>query len=165
MNDFNQLMQEVKREMKAVKIPVSSHISPDVKINTRAKKRFGCCIQKGSYFTIELSDRLLNAPEKSCRQTLAHELIHTCPGCYNHGEKFLYYAAIMNRTYGYSIKRTNSGEELGLKEQPREKNIKYILQCEKCGNFIMRERYSNVIKYPSRYRCRCGGKLLSVTTK
>ena len=156
MNDFDRLLAEVYEQAKNAKIPVSRNISPKVLLNSRATKRFGQCILKNGIYTIELSQRLKNAPEKSCRQTIAHELIHTCKGCNNHGKTFLYYAEIMNRQYGYNIKRTNSCEELGVEDIS---NVRYILVCEKCGAEIKRSRCSNVVANPLRYKCICGGKL------
>ena len=159
MNDFNALLQTVIAEAKAIRIPISDLIQPDILVNRRAKKRFGQCILKNGVYTIELSERLCNAPEKSCKQTIAHELIHTCKGCDNHGNLFMQYADRMNRHYGYHIKSTNSCEEMGIPQEPAEKNVRYILLCRKCGIQIRRERYSAVVAYPSRYHCRCGGAL------
>ena len=101
MNNFDELLQLVIKEAKAVNIPIANRISDKVIVNKRAAKRFGRCIKTGNDHVIELSAMLLDAPELSCKQTIAHELIHTCPGCMNHGEKFRYYADIMNRKYGY----------------------------------------------------------------
>lgn len=159
MNDFNTLLKTVTAEAKAINIPVSDNVQPEVLVNRRAKKRFGQCIFKNGVYTIELSERLLDAPEQSCKQTLAHELIHTCKGCGNHGKLFAEYAARMNRYYGYHIKRTNSCEEMGIIQELPEKTVRYILLCEKCGVQIKRERYSGAVADPSRYRCRCGGTL------
>ncbi len=159
MNDFDRLMQEVRTEMKRLKIPVSPNIDPVVRVNRRAKTRFGMCIRVKDRFTIELSEVLLEAPERSCRQTLAHELIHTCRGCQNHGKTFIRYAEKMNRAYGYDIKRCHSPEEMGLTAESIAKKVNYIVRCTKCGTEIQRTRYSSVIADPSRYRCRCGGQL------
>ncbi len=159
MNDFDKLLKVVAAEAKAAGVPISSKVVPHVAVNTRAKKRFGQCILTNGIYTIELSGRLLDAPEKSCRQTIAHELIHTCRGCGNHGKSFQKYAAVMNRMYGYSIKTTNSCEEMGIAEEQSVSAAKYIIQCQSCGALIKRIRYSNAVADPSKYRCRCGGKL------
>ncbi len=159
MNDFDSLLEAVMEEATAAGIPVSDHIQPHVLVNRRAKKRFGQCIFKDGTYTIELSVRLLEAPKHSCKQTIAHELIHTCQGCGNHGALFLHYAEILNRRFGYHIKRTNSCEEMGIAPRADAKNVHYILLCEQCGKQIQRERYSPAVANPSRYRCRCGGRL------
>lgn len=156
MNDFDLLLSKVIKQARDIKIPVSKNIVPAVKVNSRAVKRFGQCIFKDGVYTIELSEKLKTAPEKSCCQTIAHEILHTCKGCGNHGKIFRYYADIMNRTYGYAIKRTNSCEELGITDNTV---VKYILMCEKCGAEIKRTRCTKVVERPSMYLCRCGGKL------
>lgn len=160
-NDFDHLLRVVMQQAALVKIPYSAAIDPHVRINTRAKKRFGLCICKDGSYTIELSAMLLNAPEKSCCQTLAHELIHTCRGCNNHGDLFRHYAAVMNDAYGYHIKRTNSPQELGIASEyaDEQKAAAYLVKCLTCGKEYSRQRLCAVISHPSRYRCRCGGRL------
>ncbi len=158
-NDFDKLLQLVKEQAIAAGIPVSENTDPHVKINTRAKTRFGQCIKRNGRYTIELSSILLTAPELSCRQTIAHELIHTCPDCGDHGAVFKKYADILNRRYGYSISRTNTAQEMGVTVEKRERPINYILECQKCGQRITRSKFSSAIAHPERYRCRCGGTL------
>ncbi len=158
-NDFDKLLKAVIQQAAAAGIPVSNKIDPHIRVNTRAKTRFGMCIKRQEGFLIELSAILLDAPEIACCQTIAHELIHTCPKCGNHGTVFKKYADIMNRKYGYNIKRTNSAEEMGVVNEPRERAVNYIVECQKCGAQIKRMKLSAVISNPSRYTCVCGGKL------
>ena len=160
MNDINTLLKEVITEARALKIPVSRLISPEVVINTRAKMRLGCCRKKGLGWVIEISDKLLTADPKIIKDTLAHEILHTCRGCQNHQQKWKDYAAMMNNAYGYEIKRTGKIEELGT---THEKIARYALKCEKCGAVLTRTRRSNVIDHPERYRCKCGGALKPIS--
>lgn len=160
-NDFDKLLALVIRQAQAVHIPIAAQIDAHVAVNTRAKKRFGQCIFYQGRYTIELSSMMLYAPEKSCCQTLAHELIHTCPGCQNHGPLFQQYAAVMNRQYGYHIQRTNTPEELGLPPalSHAPAAAPYLLQCCQCGKQFPRSRYSAPVRSPARYHCPCGGRL------
>ena len=87
MNDCDKLMREVAEQARALGIPISGNIKPQVLLNRRAVNRFGCCRRQGGAYVIELSTRIVEGPEKSCRETLAHELLHTCPGCHNHGAR------------------------------------------------------------------------------
>ena len=155
-DDVNTRLARVIAQARAVKIPVSSNISPVVVLNSRATGRFGCCIRKNGGFTIELSSRMLGAEEKAVMQTLAHEVLHTCYGCSNHGARWKGYAARMNAAYGYEIARTDSCEKLGV---PDTKKVRYLLVCTKCGAQIRRSRRSPLVDHPERYRCRCGGAL------
>lgn len=158
MNNFDVLLIKVKSQAKKIGIPISDKIDSHIIINTRAKTRYGRCIKKGDSFTIEISSILLDAPEMSCRQTIAHELIHTCPGCMDHGDKFRYYASKMNNAYGYHISRTNSAEEMGVSDR-RKADAKYVITCRKCGKEFTRTKRSALVDNPSGYRCKCGGEL------
>ena len=81
------LLAQVIAQARALGIPVSGRIDPHVRLNARAKKRFGCCIGSvKSGFVIELAAALPAAGRQTCLQTLAHEVLHTCTGC---GKSFL----------------------------------------------------------------------------
>lgn len=154
--DIDALLARVIGQARALRIPVSAEISPNVILNSRATGRFGCCVRKNGRFTIELSSRMLGAEEKAVMHTLAHEVLHTCWGCSNHGPRWKGYAARMNAAYGYEIARTDSCEKLGV---PDTSKVRYVLVCPKCGARITRSRRSRLVDHPECYRCRCGGKL------
>ena len=150
------LLARAVEQARALGIPVSARISPRVAVNRRAVTRFGCCIRRGGEYVIELSERLLEAEERACMQTLAHEVLHTCPGCRNHGALWKEYAARMNGAYGYAISRTGTCEALGVADV---RPVRYRLVCERCGQEFCRSRRSPLVDHPERYRCRCGGVL------
>ena len=156
MNEFDALLARAVEQARALGIPVSARISPRVAVNRRAVTRFGCCIRRGGEYVIELSERLLEAEERACMQTLAHEVLHTCPGCRNHGALWKEYAARMNGAYGYAISRTGTCEALGVADV---RPVRYRLVCERCGQECCRSRRSPLVDHPERYRCRCGGVL------
>ena len=157
MHDADALLARVVAQARALNIPVSSHILPQVRINRRAVTRFGCCIhQRDGSCLIELSARLLEASEQACLQTLAHEVLHTCPGCRNHGARWKEYARRMNEAYGYAISRTGSCEALGVADT---RPVRHLVVCTRCGMEFPRSRRSPLVDHPERYRCRCGGAL------
>ena len=156
MNDFDALLVRVADQARALGIPVSERICPHVAVNRRAVGRFGCCVKAGQGYRIELSARLLEAGEEACLQTLAHEVLHTCPGCRDHGKLWKSYAARMNAAYGYTIARTSTCEELGVEDT---RKIRYRLVCGRCGREFLRTRRSPLVDHPERYRCTCGGKI------
>ena len=160
------LLKRVISEAKASGIPVSRRISTEVCSNARAKKRFAACRKKGRDFYIEINERLLSGeiPEEKIREILAHEVIHTCRGCFDHGEKWKTYARIMKEDWGYEIKRTAKFNELGLEEPETKEPVRYIIRCEKCGKEIGRRRKSRLVTHTQDYRCLCGGKLRLVTS-
>jgi predicted RNA-binding Zn-ribbon protein involved in translation (DUF1610 family) len=157
--DYNKLLQEVIAEAKRVNIPVSDSINPYVKINTRAKGRFGMCKKNTkafNTFNIEIASFMDQASIKDIKETLAHEVLHTCPNCLNHQLQWKIYANKMNKEYGYNIKRSSSSADMGI-TIPIKRN--YVLVCKGCGQEIIKERMCKVVKYPERFRCKCGGKL------
>ena len=133
-------------------IPIADEIH--LKINTRAKRRWGLCryISRGVY-EIEISDRLLNddVSEEATFNTMIHELIHTCPDCMNHGKEWKKWADVINRNTNYTIKRTTSCEEKGFKEV--KKSYKYEVKCRDCGAKWHYNRAGNVIKNIRNCKC------------
>ena len=160
--DVNKILREVIKEAQAINIPVPTNINEQVYVNPRPKRRFGCCNTKGGKHNIEVSEFLLKGHTSKVREVLAHEVLHTCKGCRDHGERWKSYADKMNKAYGYNIKRVSSFEEMGLEEIPRpnkEDTIKYIIKCNKCGKEYPRQRFTCVMQKIDAYRCQCGGKL------
>lgn len=154
--ELDGLLAAVISEAKRAGIPVSRRICPTVKLNRRAKTRFGCCRTQGGIHTIELAAPLLAAEEGAVRQVLAHEVLHTCPGCADHGPRWKGWAARMNALYGYRISRTDSHEGLGIAD---DRPVRYLVVCRNCGKEIPRMKRSPLVDHPERYRCRCGGTL------
>ena len=153
----DKLLARVIAQARAIKIPVSDRVCPQVRLNRRARTRFGCCIRKDGAYMIELSARLAReGTEDAILQVLAHEVLHTCYGCSNHGKRWKSYAAKMNATYGYHISRTDKFEDFGLED---DRPVRYWVVCTRCGRRIPRMKRSPLIDHPERYRCQCGGTL------
>lgn len=161
----------------------------DIKLTTRASKRYGCCKQEDpdkSYkivtkrgrqkiikyekfqkHHIEVSNWVMKLNDDIIKNTIMHELIHCIPFCNNHGSEFKKYAHYINQRLGYhittkgNIKEDYEASQLEYKE---ENNYKYKIMCQNCGQIIYRKRWnSNLIK---RYRCgKCKGKLKLVEVK
>lgn len=157
MNDFNELLMTVINMAADLKIPISDRIDPNVKINHRAVGRFGLCKKIGNGYEIELTYRLIDASRTACINVLAHEVLHTCPGCMNHQKKWKKYAYMMNEKYSLNITNTDTCAALGVEDIAR---IKYVITCDKCGAVIKRQKASKLVSHPERYRCRCGGKFI-----
>ena len=144
-------------QAKTLKIPVSANICPQVRLNRRAKTRFGCCIRRNGAYTIELSAQLAEeGSDDAVLQVLAHEVLHTCYGCSNHCARWRGYAQRMNRAYGYHISRTDNFEDLGIED---DRPVRYWVVCARCGRKIPRMKRSPLVDHPERYRCKCGGTL------
>lgn len=158
--DLNKNLQRIISEAQAQGIPVPENILPEIRVNKRPKKRFGCCRRENGTFTIEISEFILVCKDEAICNVIAHEVLHTCRGCYDHGKLWKEYAARMNHAYGYRIKRTSTFGEMGLPEPGKSSSdIKYIIKCRKCGREYPRRRSTQVIKEIDSYRCSCGGRL------
>lgn len=144
-------------QARAVKIPVSREIEPHVRLNRRARTRFGCCVRRDGRYAIELSAQLAEqGGEGAILQVLAHEVLHTCYGCSNHGQRWRGYAQRMNDAYGYHIRRTDNYGELGIED---DRPVRYWVVCAQCGRRFPRMKRSPLVDHPERYRCACGGVL------
>lgn len=158
--NIDELLQEGIKQVLKVNIKPGK-IDPKVKINSRAKRRFGQCrkVPYGEYdYEIEINEALLKATKEKIMNTLVHEILHTCKGCMNHGKTWKAYAHEMNVKYGYDISTTTSYEAIGI-ERPA---FKYTIECQGCGTLIGRQQRSKLVKQPYLYRCKCGGKLALV---
>ncbi len=129
-------------------------------VNTRATSRWGHCRQLDpDCYEISISSRLLqdDVDTQAVKDTIMHELLHTVKGTKGHTGLWLQLATQVNqRLPGYSIKRTTSYEEKGI--QPAE--ARYILRCSHCGVLFRRQRMSDLVRTPQKYRCgACGHPL------
>lgn len=152
---FNECIEEVE----AIKIPIASNIK--ISINKRFVKRWGQCqrLSKDNYL-IEISEKLVRetTPINSLKETIIHELLHTCNDCMNHGVIWKFYADKVNRCYTqYTISRTSTSEKLGVEELDEDYN--YILQCTDCQHKFKYKRWSRVIANYDSCNCGCGGSL------
>ena len=140
-----------------------------VEINTRAKSRWGQAkYEKYSYdwnkckYSINISSVLLDehTPDYGLEETLIHEILHTCENCMDHKKTWNKYVDIMNKKYGYHIKRTDSPEDKGIDSKSEfylKSAYKYRLTCKQCGKVYYRNRLDYDVKY---YSCnKCKGKL------
>lgn len=154
------LLMQVISQARSLSIPVSRNIDPHAAVNARARTRFGCCRRVDGRYTIEVSSALLETEEAFIKQVLAHEILHTCPGCADHGRRWQHWAALMNNVFGYDIRRTHTPQALGLEDT---RPVRYLVVCRQCGRAIPRMKRSSLVEHPERYRCKCGGTLFVTT--
>ncbi len=143
-------------------VRIGIHVPPGIRycVNTRAKKRLGLCrrFADGSY-EIQVSDVFASdKDDEAIKRVLIHELLHTLPGCMNHGKRWGYYARKVNASYPYEVARC-SPVPPGMQPLPT-KAPRYRIVCSGCGAEIFRQKASRLVREPFRYRCgRCGGRL------
>ena len=125
---LHELYERAQRELDEINIPYSKKINKILTINKRATAKYGSCKKVSNSYQILVTQVLLGATEDGIMNTLIHELLHTCPGCMNHGDNWKNYAYIVNKKLGYNIQRTTAREEKGLEKRVIERN--YIITCE-----------------------------------
>lgn len=103
--------------MKELGVPISSSICPEVTLNA-SHSYFGKCCSKGSKkkysvydFYIEISRFTLGNTERSLRNTLIHELLHTVPGGQCHTGEWKKWAKYVSAKTGYHISRCGCEDE------------------------------------------------------
>lgn len=168
MKDLNKLFKEcVDIVTKDCGIEIGDIIS--VELNYRAKGRFGQCICCGNgQYKLNFNYLIFDdkSDEHAVKETIIHEILHTCENCYGHKGQWKTWAIMVSMMTPYNITRTTTYEHFGI-EKPeqrcRTKNANYVFKCKGCGQKITRERLSNFVKHPERYRCsRCHGKFMFV---
>lgn len=163
MKDFNNLIATCLKEVQTAGIQPGT--IRNWEINRRAKKRWGQCSKdKNGEYSIQIAARLLEddrVSEKACKETIIHEILHTCPGGMGHTGKWKEYADIMNAKYGYHIKRTTSGEEKGIENYSPSRRLenRYMFRCRRCKSVIVKKKKCKFTHYYRNYSCvTCGLK-------
>lgn len=158
MKDLEKLGKECMTELDALRIPYNKHIVWAV--NTRAVRKWGSCKKQDDRFRIEVVAALLQdkVSDTAAKNTIIHELLHTCPNCMTHGTSWQVMANRVNAAYPkYTIKRTTSYTEKGVVEDTSR--YKYVCRCNRCGNTFYRARASAFTQNPNQYECRkCGAE-------
>jgi predicted transglutaminase-like cysteine proteinase len=169
-SEYVRLADKCMQDLIDVDMPINTNIN--FVINSRAKRRFGQCRklplyesrEKGYEYEIEISNELIKKGIniKAFKETVYHELIHTVPGCMNHGIKFKQYIHKVNALFNTNIGTTSTYEKLGIANEDEIKGIKYIIKCEKCNHLHKRSKKTKFITHYNHYTCGCGGKLTRI---
>lgn len=167
MRDLNAVAKECMKMLDDIGIKYGKVV--EFKVNTRAHKRWGQCKYITGGYSININKIFLDEKNdiNGLKNTIIHELLHTCKGCMNHGPEWKRLASKVNNAYGINIKRCSSANEKGINKctKPMRKIIKYKyeVQCKECGHIYKRTKMSNVVQYPEQYYCGyCHGELKRV---
>ena len=167
MKNLNRLYLECEEELKRINMDFSKYIV-NVSANGRLRTTLGIChydYRTGRY-AIQINPALLadNVDDMEVKDTIIHEMLHTCPGCMSHGWEWKRRADRVNRMLGYHVSRCASTKDLleaGVKDM--RESYKYALECVDCGNQFKYRRWCTSLENPSRYRCgKCHGELKTV---
>lgn len=134
MKDLNKLYCECIKELDSIGVKYGNIVS--VVVNTRAKKRWGQCkiVRNASCwadrrYEISVSSRLLedNIPDKGTKETIIHEILHSCYGSNNHGPEWKNNVNLVNHKLGYNIKK---------KPHPKIKVLLFLRQYRNTTMFL-----------------------------
>ena len=113
---INRMLAESIELLKGLGVPISDSICPQVRL-TGSHAYYGQCSPRGSLkryteydYYIEISGHTLENTEKSLRNTLIHELIHTVPDGLCHTGEWKKWARYVSARTGYNIQRL-AGDE------------------------------------------------------
>jgi hypothetical protein len=114
LNEMNKMLAHAVKRFKQLGYNVGNVLYLDV--SSRYSRAWAKCTWKSprydKTFTITVSDRLFKANKVSVRDIIYHEVIHTIPGCFNHGPMFKRAAKNCNTKYGTNISVTASEAEV-----------------------------------------------------
>ena len=170
MKNYLETYEKCKGILDSLEIPYT--VGVPIKVNNRLSRAMGrTCGTFAGYnrygeptynFKIELNPAMVEdtVADFDLEDTILHELLHTCPGCQNHGAKWKSYAGIVNRRFGYSISRTGDVKEVQSRIE-RVNPDRYEIFCSGCGKKIAtRKKWCNLTANIGRYRCfTCHGEL------
>ena len=147
---YRELFEECADSMKKAGIPINYDRIVDFGIipirNTRAicrsydeKNEFGIYIDRGAVYHMD-DKRVVD----NIRSVLCHELLHTCPGCMTHNEKFLEYARLCDEKLSTKTLRHIDKKLYYNPDLP----VKMKLLCENCG-------FEHFLSYDFDEECEC----------
>ena len=143
-------------------------------VNNRLKSMWGRCKmdkQQGVCY-VEISGMLIgdDVSYEAIMDTMLHELLHCHEDRMCHTGEWKRCANLVNKTFGFNIKRTTSAAEKDLTEVVNN-DYKYLVACDTCGATNKYKRKSKLIKILLKHphgACQCGacgGTDFTVTEK
>jgi len=110
---LNEVAKECMEALEKIGIPYGNIV--EFTVNTRAKRRWGQCVKKFDGYHINITTRLCDGEhDEGLKNTIIHELLHTCPESMDHGKEWRRWSRIVNDRIGICIQPTNTSTEKGL---------------------------------------------------
>ena len=149
---IERIFTKVVADAKAVGVPHGPVAS--VKVCHRRNEVGVCKARRDGLFEIAFSEVFAELDDRDVADTLMHELIHTCPGAFNHGPVFKRWMHRVN-LHGY---RVTVAEYSKAAQAMRSADIaasgdEVILVCD-CGCRFVKSRRTKVAQHPGNYLCR-----------
>ena len=137
MIDLEKIYRKCVQECKNVNIPIRDDKVVKIEFTDEdIGENLGFCILNEEYmtFSIFISSIFLekNGPIKELKETIIHELIHTCNRCWGHGKTWMKYAKILNDKYKYELTTFKDYDAIFHKDKP----ILHKYICKNCGSLF-----------------------------
>ena len=154
--DIFREIEDITQTLKNLKIADITNQYYLVEFNNRKNSRVhGMCTYIGTLdgiprYKITINRAYLqNSDSQSVHDTIAHEVLHSIPGCMNHGEKWNYYARqFMTALPQFNISRCSNNEGFNnYLKRAMETQAKYTIICKKCGARFYKARKSQWMEY------------------
>jgi hypothetical protein len=149
MYNLDECLEECMLELDALRIAYGK--IKKISVNPRLSATLGFCKQvKGekNTFVIEIAPYLVdeNLDKNVLKEIIIHELLHSCPNCMDHGERWQRLAKMVNDEYPQYHVHTAIHPEEHDRYFPTKKH-KYVLACEKCGFELTFDRTCPKVRY------------------
>lgn len=159
MKDLRKLYQECLKELDDIGIKYGK-ISI-IKENSRLTRTWGYCKRlpypshswEDNRYEINISSRLLSddVDDVHVKDTIIHEILHTCKNSLNHGAEWKRLANIVNEHYPqYNIKTRTSSSEKKIDD---DIEFKYIIECSSCHHQWKYRKKTKVVKFCEALKC------------
>lgn len=154
--DIFREIKDITQTLKDLKIADITNQYYLVEFNNRKNSRVhGMCTYIGTLngiprYKITINRAYLqNSDSQSVHDTIAHEVLHSIPGCMNHGKKWNYCARqFMTALPQFNISRCTDNEGFNnYLKRTMETQAKYTIICKKCGARFYKTRKSQWMEY------------------
>lgn len=166
-SSITEIFNTVSKELIKIGVPIPiKDITKVGELKTRSKRVRGVTYTFINPMSTFLADRNVSkinyvainkklvGDNSEIEKTMAHELIHTIPGCNNHGPNFKRYAGLINKHYPkYNISTYYKVDESVEDSEVVPKTPKYIVTCETCGTKSYFYRKCKTLDIISRCTC------------
>ena len=165
-SSITKIFNTVSKELIKIGVPIPvKDIKKVGELKTRSKRVRGVTytfksiinynninIDKINYIGI---NKKLIGEDFEIEKTMVHELIHTIPGCSNHGPNFKRYAGLINRHYPeYNVSTYYTPDSAETENIADTKKPKYVVICETCGTKTYFYRKCKTLDIISRCTCK-----------
>ncbi len=163
---IKRLLTKCITDAKTNGLPVAIDRVDGVRLNHRRDCIGLCQRMSNGKFTVFFSDFYLALNDKEIGNVLMHELIHTIPGCWDHGVEFRQWMQVINAN-GYNVEVSNRGDRAAKLRAVCEaalvadKKHVVVVGCEH-GCRIPVSCRSKVARHPEYFECKLHGDELKL---